>query len=571
MTGPFDVPLGPVLLTTAAAVVSAVIAALLPARRLGRLDIVGVMKGQSVSPRPSKAVFLIGAVLAGLGGFAVISLAAAQVDAGGGEVKVVTATIALVVGAIMLAPMVLVAIARVSSNLPVPLRMATRDAGRQRARSVPAIAAILAGVAVLTMALIASGSDEEQSRREYVAQNLPGDTSVLGEASNLDAEGVQRITAGFHAVRPGLAVSPVATIDSGEAWMSSSTATPPTQPYAARAVNVVPPGCTPEETVFDADFYADPTPERSNPPCQVVGTQGMGNASQMTFTTPEEVRRRLIAIGHEKDVEAVLGGTVVVGRVPGSPSLLADGKVTVMTATNRVDPNPTADQDLAQGLSDIRTTKVPAVEVELTRSSLGALLSSQLLATTETAKAQGWPTRISQLTVHDPAGPISQDLSDRLGFGADDDLYLNTERGFQSELGTIIAVMLGIFMLLLLVITLTSTALSLAEQEKDQATLAALGSGRGTRRVMAAAQAFTLCVIGAALGVAVGVVPGIALAYPLTAQSYDPLTGQGVTGDPVLVFPWLVLLGFVVAVPAVAAGLAAAGIRKAPDATRRTA
>ena len=73
-------------------------------------------------------------------------------------------------------------------------------------------------------------------------------------------------------------------------------------------------------------------------------------------------------------------------------------------------------------------------------------------------------------------------------------------------------------MLLLLVITLTSTALTLAEQENDQATLAALGSGRGTRRVMAAAQAFTLCAIGAVLGIAVGIVPGIALAYPLIYQ-----------------------------------------------------
>lgn len=242
-----------------------------------------------------------------------------------------------------------------------------------------------------------------------------------------------------------------------------------------------------------------------------------------------------------------------------------------MTAVNRVDPNPTGDYDPSKGLSDIRTTRIPAVEVELTRETVGPLLSSSLLATNETATAQGWPTRISQLTVHDPAGPISQDLSDRLGFGADDDIYLNTERGFESELGTIVAVLLGIFVLLLLVITLTSTALTLAEQENDQATLAALGSGRGTRRVMAAAQAFTLCLIGAALGVAVGIVPGIALAHPLTAQSWNPLTGESIMGDPVLVLPWLVLLGFVVAVPAVAAGLAAAGIRRAPDATQRAA
>ena len=55
------------------------------------------------------------------------------------------------------------------------------------------------------------------------------------------------------------------------------------------------------------------------------------------------------------------------------------------------------------------------------------------------------------------------------------------------------------------------------------------------------------------------------------SESWDPITGQQLLGDPILVFPWLVLLGFALAVPAVSAGLAAAGIRKAPDATHRTA
>lgn len=571
LMGPFEVPVLPVVFTTVAAMASAVIAALLPARRLGRLDIVGVMKGQSVSPRPSRVVFLLGAVLAGVGGFAVISLAATQAATGrdGGEVKTVLATLALVVGAVMLAPMILVGIARISSRLPVSLRMATRDAGRQRSRSVPAIAAILAGVAVLTMTLIASGSDEEQRRREYTAQNVFGDASAFGSGASLTTKEIERLTAGFRAVRPGLVVSPVATIDSGDPWLTSATPVQPTEPYDTRAVNVVPPGCTPERTVHDPGF--NPTSEASSPPCQVVGTHGMGSSGQMNFTTPEEIRRRLTAIGHGADVDKVLAGAVVIAQAPGTPRVVTNGSLTVMTATQRVDPTQTSDVNPAAALSDIRTTTVPAVEVPLDRTTMGVLLSSRVLATTDTAKAQGWPVRTSQLTLHDPAGPISQDLSDRLGFGADDTVYLATERGFQSEYATIIAVLLGIFTLLLLVITLTSTALTLAEQENDQATLAALGSGRGTRRVMAAAQAFTLCVIGAALGVAVGIVPGIALAYPLTAQSWNPVTGEQVNGDPVLVFPWLVLLGFAVAVPVVAAGLAAAGIRKAPDATHRTA
>ncbi|MFC7485862.1 FtsX-like permease family protein [Knoellia sp. CPCC 206453] len=571
LSGPFEVPLLPVIGTTVTAMASAVIAALIPARRLGRLDIIGVMKGQSVSPRPSKVVFLIGAVLAGVGGAAVISFAASQAATGrdGGEIGTVLATIALVVGAVMLSPMILVGIARLSSRLPVPLRMATRDAGRQRSRSVPSVAAILAGVAALTMVLIASGSDEEQSRREYAAQNLLGDTTAFVNGENPKAEDLERIADGFRSVRAGLVVSPVASIDSGDPMMYSMSPNPPSKPYDTRAINVVPPGCTPQQTVYDPSPSLDAS---GQPPCQAIGTHGMGNSgAQMNFTTLEELSRRLSAIGHTADVDAVRKGAVVVTRAPGDKRIIENGAITVMTATQRTDPTATEVTDPSANLRDVETTTVPAIEIDITRDTAGALFNASLLATTEVATAQGWSTRTSKLTLHDPAGPISQDLTDRLGFGADDDVYLTTERGFVSELGPIIAVLLGVFMLLLLVITLTSTALTLAEQENDQATLAALGSGRGTRRIMAAAQAFTLCIIGVVLGVAVGIVPGIALAYPLTAQSYDPLTGNSLMGDPILVFPWLLLLGFAIAVPVVSAALAAAGIRKAPDATHRTA
>ncbi|WP_353951563.1 FtsX-like permease family protein [Knoellia sp. S7-12] len=568
-SGPFEVPVLAVGLITLAAVASAIIAALLPARRLGRLDIVGVMKGQNVSPRPSKTVFLVGAVLAGLGGFAVIWLAASQAAGGrdGGEVQTVAATVALVVGAIMLAPMILVGIARLSSRLPVSLRMATRDAGRQRSRSVPAIAAILAGVAVLTMTLIASGSDEEQGRREYIAQNIPGDAKV--SSNGVPEEGglnVAEISTAFATVQPGLEISPVAAVMTDPGMTGAGQ---PAKPYDLTSVNIVPPGCTPEQSVSDTLGNGE---TYGAAPCHIIGTQGQGNVAGIGFTTTAEISRRLSHLGREADAKTVESGGVVIGRAPGAKSLLVGGKVAVMSSVATFDPSNDAESTTSQGPRNIKTVTVPAVEVELTKESIGVMLGYGMLASTELAKSNGWPILVDQFTVHDPAGPISQNLTERLAGTTGDEIYIETERGYQSPLKWIILVLIGIFMLLLLVITLTSTALTLAEQESDQATLAALGSGRGTRRVMAAAQAFTLCIIGAVLGVAVGIVPGIALAYPLTAQSFDPVTGMSVSGgDPILVFPWLILLGFAIAVPVISAGLAAAGIRKAPNATHRAA
>jgi putative ABC transport system permease protein len=144
------------------------------------------------------------------------------------------------------------------------------------------------------------------------------------------------------------------------------------------------------------------------------------------------------------------------------------------------------------------------------------------------------------------------------------------ERGFTRDDRIVVAALLGVFALLILVITLTSTALTVAEQQSDQATLAALGATRGTRRLMAGAAAFLLAAVGCVLGVAVGLVPGIAISRALTSAGWDPVNGVPEGQETILVIPWLSLLIVGVLVPMVAGAIAWAGIRKAPQITRRS-
>ena len=164
---------------------------------------------------------------------------------------------------------------------------------------------------------------------------------------------------------------------------------------------------------------------------------------------------------------------------------------------------------------------------------------------------------------------MPDDVAERLQEVLGDEVGITVEKGFARDDAIIVAVLLGVFALLILVITLTSTALTLAEQQTDQATLAALGATRGTRRLMAAAAAFLLAAVGCVLGVAVGLVPGIAIARPLTSNGWSP-SGIPVDGPTILVIPWLSLLVVGVLVPLVAGAIAWAGIRKAPQVTRRT-
>ena len=82
------------------------------------------------------------------------------------------------VGALSLIPTALVAIGRLGAALPVPLRMASRDAARQRTRSVPTVAAVMGGVAALTIGLIAGFSDAKESEVLYSPRTIMGQGKV---------------------------------------------------------------------------------------------------------------------------------------------------------------------------------------------------------------------------------------------------------------------------------------------------------------------------------------------------------------------------------------------------------
>jgi putative ABC transport system permease protein len=171
--------------------------------------------------------------------------------------------------------------------------------------------------------------------------------------------------------------------------------------------------------------------------------------------------------------------------------------------------------------------------------------------------------------IHDPNGPISTKDQKALEEAVGDEGHVYVERGFVRDDVVIMQALFGGFALLVLIVTLVSTALALSEQRADLGTFAAVGATRRTRRALAAAQAVVVGLVGAVLGIAVGLVPGIAMTYPLTSQSWDQLTHVEKHVPPTIVIPWLPLVAVVVGVPLLAGLLSAAAIRKAPTMTRR--
>lgn len=549
---PLDIPWWQLAAIVAMALASSVIAALLPATRLGRLDIVSAMRGQHSAPPPSRAVLVLGALLATVGAVGVIAGARASAAPGpvSAEIQVVLGTLALVLGSLLVVPTVLHLLGRVGGRLPLPLRLATRDLARHRSRSAPTVAAVLAGTAALTMGLVGASSDTEQQRREYQPRTLTGEVLVQGGPMVVDDAALAR----YRRTVPGVELVTVGSF--------TPAVDDPTEPQSL--VVLVPSGCRPEQAVRGEDGPPDDAggeAEQVGSGCLAIGDfSSTGRA--ITVLPAAEIIRRLGLEGDEAARVRDGGGALL--TLPTDRGVVADGQVRLARLRASGDP-----WDPATTLRTDQQATLPVVTRPYDGETTARSLQSGLLVPAEAAAELRWPVTARSITGHVPGGAVPEDVAERLRteVGEEGDVVL--ERGFVNPLGIVIGVLLGVFTFLLLVVTLTSTGLSLAEQENDQATLAAVGAGRGTRRLMVAGQALALSLLGVVLGIAVGLVPGIAIAYPLTGMQFDPITGAGRVGDPIIVIPWAVLAVMALVVPLVAAALAALAVRRAPDATRR--
>lgn len=564
---PFTVPWTAVLGVTACAVIASIGAALLPARRLDRLDIVGVMKGQNVSRPASRVLPVIGLLLMA-GGSALLILGMRKFF---DVLTVPLGALLLVLGALALIPRALVLIGGLAARLPVALRMAARDAARQRARSGPAVAAVVGGVALLTTILVAVSSDTAQSERDYQPWQRLGD-GYLGLGSSLDASW-QSQAAPLRAAAPQFVINPEYQV-SGTMWTEGQAVDRP-------HVNVQIDDCTPEQAIFDTTLWNSLSSGTSGPasfepatsPCQLIGDDSPTGRTIVAMPA-EEIVRRLELTGASADTVRS-GGAVVLG----TPRAVVDGRLRIVLGAPfepfegaEVGQAPTTAPGQPPTPRVERVVSVPALSIPQTKES-SALFSpgSGIMMAEEAAEAARLPQTLRGALVHDPKGPISEETERKVNEALGSRTAFAVERGFVREDALAITLIVTAFTLILLIVTLTSTALAMAEQQREDAAMAAVGATRSTRRAFAAAQAFVTAIIGTVLGFVVGFIPGYAFTYPLTASSYDSVTGQEVTVDPTVVIPWLPLAIAVLGVPLLAALLAAGGVRRAPVLTRRTA
>jgi len=518
--GPFDVPVRDVLLIAGVGLFAGLAAAWFPARQAARTDVVDALAGRRGQVRTSWRSPVIGLVTAAAG------LALVVLGARGTELAVAGGAVLLVVGIVTATPWLVGLLAPLASRLPVSGRLAVRDATRNRSRTAPAVAAVMATVAGVTALAIGSASDSAQAQRDYVASAPLGAARVSGGMDMAESDW-DAVAALLGREAPGRPVHRV----QGNTWTNTDV---------QDEVAVVADGCAGNITT-----------------CRWTPTDATSfMTSHGDFVVADSAAMRALDTGTmpEQVYDAVDAGRVA---VLGRGAVDADGLVTVAAARYDGTGEGTA----------LGTVELPAVEVPLPAAGpRGVEVATLVVVPPALAGRLPLPVQTTTLVTGGPEDPVTEAQEQRISealAAMTGDAAVTVERGWQDDLALARVILVLVGGALVLIATLTATGLALTDARPDFATLAAVGAAPRTRRSMAMASAAVVGGGGALLGVLVGLAPGIAVAYPLTSTNY----GTGV--DPVLAIPWVVLAAVGIAVPLVAVAVTGLSVRSRLPMSRR--
>ncbi|MER7072211.1 FtsX-like permease family protein [Terrabacter sp. NPDC000476] len=568
--GPLQVSWSSVLIVTVAGITSSVVAALVPSRGLGRLDIVSVLKGQNVSAPLRRRVPVLGAALTAVGIGAVLFASYRSADA---YIYVYLGGAALtVLGSLLIVPLVLSLVARIAHAMPLPARMAAREAGRHRGRATPTVAAIMGGAAVLATVCIGLQADTERGARTYTPQLVEGQ-GIIDTPQALSREEAREIV---RAADPDLVSLTPRTLM-------------PRADGTTVALAAAQPGCSFAQTApqIAYDPNGSTSPGDALPRCATIASEAYFPGSGLVVADADELSD-FAGLDDAQRRTLVGGGLAVLDPAVARalPAVTTQWQQSTPIAQLRPVDIPldgdtsswylysfkTDDTGRAVG-SSVRQSRVTFPVVKLDHEQwmrvlgggyggVGAFLTTAAVdrldvTTADSATLVRGRSAISQAQ----EGALRDALQARVPDGG-----FTVERGYQRQDGFILAIAIGMIALIILVATLIATALGQAEAAPLLGTLAAVGATRRTRRALAASQAVYLALVGAVLGVLVGLAPGIAISRIITAT----YTEGGMDFSTVIIsIPWLQILAPVVLVPLVAGALAWVSIRRAPVVVRR--
>ncbi|WP_454859399.1 FtsX-like permease family protein [Promicromonospora soli] len=519
-------------------VLLAVISAWLPARRAARADVVAVLTGRRPEVSASRWPTVVGAAAA-LGGVALAVVAGSQRWVVGLSAGIVIADL----GLILACGGIVALIGRLAHRMPWTWRFALRDAARYRARTVPAIAAVLVAMAGATAALTYLDAEE----------------AALAEPAYQPAASIGTVT-----LRQGpINGQAFAEDESGRLQAVVDEVLPDADPLVAVRVAV------------DAAGDDDSATLRSGIGLvvrQVDGSHPGGSLYSDLSTWPGAIvtdgsdRELLHALGVPDEHLDDVAGALADGRLPLPPSHVDENGNARVRVERWAVPDDPGDGNMVLPAAVVGGPGDPIPNLPILPEALLDELDAQTLVGAYLAENPTVPTnrqmtllrsRIeAEITGFDPDRSISADVES----GERPDYYASSLvpaelTALSNDPGPVLSLAVALAAVFLaLVGTWSAVALSAVDARPDLATLAAVGAAPSARRRVVAAQAATISVIGSALGLVAGIAIGVGWTL--------------LPGYPVAV-PWPQLAALAVVVPVLATTAAWTVTRSRVTLTRR--
>ncbi|MFJ8622905.1 FtsX-like permease family protein [Kitasatospora sp. NPDC093550] len=504
--GHFALPPLDLLAIAGIGLVTALLAAALPALQAARRSVTAGLTGRDTVRGPSRPVSVLGLLLVALGGAVAMYGAGAverdQPGVGGFDTRTLTVlggSVTAELGLLLCTPMLIAAVGRAAGRLPLGPRLALRDSARHRSRTAPAVAAVMAAVAGAVAVGVYSTSTDAENRRDYRPQAPYGAVQLIshGEGPRLD-----RLRTDLEKELTGLGPRG----DLGEVLYR----------FCANCSSAV----------------------QLKPLTGPVNPRGLGAPPHLA-TGDATVLHHLFGI-HDPAVEQALaaGKLLVFDRA----LVGADGKAVMVLrgGSGTVQPGEIPKPDVQEVPVDALLVDDPTAA----NFAQGMVLPSALprLGLSEQATGSVWL----------PATPPDRKAQQRAEAAAirlDRAARLEVERGYQPKSDALTLALSGFAGLVVLGAAGIATGLAAADSRQDQATLAAVGAPPRIRRTMAGLQCALIALLGALLGAANGFVPAVGL---LKSRA------SGFGAKPALITaPWGELLLVVLALPVLAGLLAA--------------
>ncbi|MGW6567986.1 ABC transporter permease [Streptomyces sp. NPDC054975] len=568
--GSFDVRPLELLGIALIAVLTGLLAAIVPAVTASRQTVLASLTGRRGVRRSSRVLPLVGLGALLLG--AAIALYGSVVT---DQFVIVAGGSALAeLGVVAMTPALVGLFGRTGRWLPLSPRLALRDAVRNRGRTAPAVAAVLAAVAGTVAVSTYAASREAQDEAGYTAKLPHGAVSALVmEDGGRDVPQVRD------------AVQRLLPVDSRADVQRIQVGKPGCAPYSDS------PGCGRFELVI---------PKANECPLWMTTTDGSDPAEKFT----KEQRRKFAEDWRCKENSGgdLPGGVYVEGGLlvgdasllkvlgvtdAGAEKALAEGKI-VSFAKAPIDKSGAIGLKLIADTRKANEAEQAGKPVPGTVKTLPAHLVTgqnaygvRALLTPEAAKAAGLtavPLGSFFSTDTMPTAEQRQKLDGELAkIGSDASLHV--EEGFVSDTSIVLLALTVFAGLVTIGAAGIATGLAQADAEADLKTLSAVGAPPRVRRTLSGFQCGVVAAMGVILGSAAGVLPAMGLRLTEERQelrfyqeSLD--NGWSVASDvpyvPIVV-PWETLAALLVAVPLGAALLAALVTRSRGALARREA